>query len=103
MKQHLAMQIATLGAELESYAEASEIFESMARSYVDNNLLKYSAKGLLLNAGLCQLCREPPLHAIPPWAIVQAAACICVTCRSSVHVFAHEALWHVADTAASSY
>lgn len=49
-------KIATLGAELESYAEASEIFESMARSYVDNNLLKYSAKGLLLNAGLCQLC-----------------------------------------------
>ena len=50
-----------MGAELENYAEAVEIFESIARSYVDNNLLKYSAKGLLLNAGICQLCCKPLL------------------------------------------
>ena len=45
-----------MGAEAENYAEAVEIFESIARSYVDNNLLKYSAKGMLLSAGICQLC-----------------------------------------------
>ncbi|KAK9801974.1 hypothetical protein WJX73_004688, partial [Symbiochloris irregularis] len=49
-------KVATIGAELENYGEAAEIFEEIARSYVDNNLLKFSAKGLLLNAGICQLC-----------------------------------------------
>ena len=34
---------------------AIEIYETIAKSQVDNNLLKYSAKGNLLNAGLCRL------------------------------------------------
>ena len=64
----LAVQVATLGAELENYQEALEIFESIARSYVDNNLLKYSAKGLLLNAGICQLCGELSTDRHPPYS-----------------------------------
>jgi Soluble NSF attachment protein, SNAP len=40
-----------------SYTKATKIFEEIARQQVNNNLLKYSAKGTLLNAGICQLCR----------------------------------------------
>jgi len=34
-----------------------QIFEDIARQSVDSNLLKYSAKGYLLNAGICHLAR----------------------------------------------
>lgn len=36
--------------------QAVEVYEDVARGCVDNNLLKYSAKGYLLNAGICRLC-----------------------------------------------
>lgn len=39
------------------YPKAIEIYETIARRCLNNNLLKYSVKGFLLNAGLCQLCR----------------------------------------------
>lgn len=39
------------------YPKAIEIFETIARHSMNNNLLKYSVRGILLNAGLCQLCR----------------------------------------------
>lgn len=39
------------------YPKAIEIFEEIARQSMNNNLLKYSVKGILLNAGICQLCR----------------------------------------------
>lgn len=52
------VQVANIAAEQGNYQEAIETFESTARSYVDNNLLKYSAKGLLLNAGICHLAGE---------------------------------------------
>ncbi|GAB2300758.1 hypothetical protein Dimus_034795 [Dionaea muscipula] len=39
------------------YPKANESFEEIARHSVNNNLLKYSAKGFLLNADICQLCR----------------------------------------------
>ena len=52
----LAAQVAQFAAELERYSEAIEIYEGVARASVENNLLKYSAKGYLLNAGICQLC-----------------------------------------------
>lgn len=38
------------------YGKAVEIYEVVARQSLDSNLLKYSVKGYLLNAGLCHLC-----------------------------------------------
>ena len=52
------LQAAHISAELERYPPAIEAFEAAAKAAVDNNLLKYSAKGYLLNAGICQLCSE---------------------------------------------
>ena len=56
----LAPQVAQFAAELERYGEAIDIYEGVARASVENNLLKYSAKGYLLNAGICQLCSALP-------------------------------------------
>ncbi|XP_008809944.2 alpha-soluble NSF attachment protein-like [Phoenix dactylifera] len=50
-------KIAQFAAQLEQYPKATEIFEAIAQKSVNNNLLKYSVKGILLNAGICQLCR----------------------------------------------
>ncbi|XP_078439905.1 alpha-soluble NSF attachment protein 2 [Wolffia australiana] len=50
-------KVAELSAQLEQYPKAIEIYEAIARHSLNNNLLKYSVKGYLLNAGLCQLCR----------------------------------------------
>ncbi len=49
------LKIAQYSAELERFPVAIEIYENIAKNQVDNNLLKYSAKGNLLNAGLCRL------------------------------------------------
>jgi hypothetical protein len=35
---------------------AEDIYVDVARTCVDNNLLKFSAKGYLLQAGICALC-----------------------------------------------
>ena len=43
------------------YPKATEIFEAIARQSINNNLLKYSVRGILLNAGICQLCRADPV------------------------------------------
>ncbi|EFN53423.1 hypothetical protein CHLNCDRAFT_53692 [Chlorella variabilis] len=50
------LKIAQYAAELERYPQAVAIYEDVARACVENNLLKYSAKGHLLNAGICLLC-----------------------------------------------
>ncbi|RWR78999.1 alpha-soluble NSF attachment protein [Cinnamomum micranthum f. kanehirae] len=50
-------KVAQFAAQLEQYPKAVEIFEEIARQSMNNNLLKYSVKGILLNAGICQLCR----------------------------------------------
>ncbi|CAA6662437.1 unnamed protein product [Spirodela intermedia] len=50
-------KVAELSAQLEQYPRAIEIYETIARHCLNNNLLKYSVKSYLLNAGLCQLCR----------------------------------------------
>ncbi|XP_010905207.1 alpha-soluble NSF attachment protein [Elaeis guineensis] len=50
-------KIAQFAAQLEQYPKATEIFEAIARKSMNNNLLKYSVKGILFNAGICQLCR----------------------------------------------
>lgn len=39
------------------YPKAIEIYEEIARHSLNNNLLKYGARGHLLNAGICQLCK----------------------------------------------
>jgi hypothetical protein len=38
------------------YNKAIVIYEDVAKQSMSNNLLKYSVKGYLLNAGLCQIC-----------------------------------------------
>lgn len=50
------LKIAEFAAEMGNYTRAVEIFEDAARRAVDNNLLKFSARGYLLNAGICYLC-----------------------------------------------
>ncbi|KAL3692361.1 hypothetical protein R1sor_006012 [Riccia sorocarpa] len=50
------LKVAEYAAELEQYPKAIEIYEIVARQSLDSNLLKYSVKGYLLNAGLCHLC-----------------------------------------------
>jgi len=54
-------RVAQIAAQLEDFAKATKILEDIARQQVNNNLLKYSAKGTLLNAGICQLCRGDPV------------------------------------------
>ncbi len=51
-------QVAQFSAEVENYPPAIQIYEDVARLSMDNNLLKYAAKGHLLNAGICRLCGE---------------------------------------------
>eukprot|EP00262_Sarcandra_glabra_P003180 TRINITY_DN1371_c0_g1_i1.p1 TRINITY_DN1371_c0_g1~~TRINITY_DN1371_c0_g1_i1.p1 ORF type:complete len:290 (-),score=65.25 TRINITY_DN1371_c0_g1_i1:111-980(-) len=51
-------KVAQFAAQLEQYPKAIDIFEMVARQSMNNNLLKYSVKGILLNAGLCQLCKS---------------------------------------------
>ncbi|XP_042387542.1 alpha-soluble NSF attachment protein-like [Zingiber officinale] len=50
-------KVAQLAAQLEQYPKAIEIYEAIAKHSINNNLLKYSVKGILLNAGICQLCK----------------------------------------------
>lgn len=50
------LKVAQFAAQLEQYPKAIEIFESVAAHSMDNNLLRYSVKGYLLNAGLCHVC-----------------------------------------------
>ncbi|OVA12681.1 NSF attachment protein [Macleaya cordata] len=51
------LKVAQFSAQLEQYPKAIEIYEEIAKQSLNNNLLKYSVKGYLLNAGLCQLCK----------------------------------------------
>ncbi|WIA28569.1 hypothetical protein OEZ86_011109 [Tetradesmus obliquus] len=50
------IKVAELSADLERYAAAEEIYADVARACTENNLLKFSAKGYLLQAGICALC-----------------------------------------------
>ncbi|KAJ4970545.1 hypothetical protein NE237_003644 [Protea cynaroides] len=50
-------KIAQFAAQMEQYQKAIEFYEDIARQSMRNNLLKYSVKGYLLNAGICQLCK----------------------------------------------
>ena len=59
-----SLQVAQFSAELENYQPAIQVYEDVARLSMDNNLLKYSAKGYLLNAGICRLCGEATLMSL---------------------------------------
>eukprot|EP00252_Welwitschia_mirabilis_P012235 TRINITY_DN2717_c0_g2_i1.p1 TRINITY_DN2717_c0_g2~~TRINITY_DN2717_c0_g2_i1.p1 ORF type:complete len:290 (-),score=86.14 TRINITY_DN2717_c0_g2_i1:364-1233(-) len=50
------LKVAQLAAQLEQYPKAIQIYEEVARQSINNNLLRYSVKGYLLNAGLCHVC-----------------------------------------------
>jgi alpha-soluble NSF attachment protein len=45
------LKIADFSAELGQYSKAVELYEEAAKRAVENNLLKFSARGYLLNAG----------------------------------------------------
>ena len=49
------LKMASMHAELGRELKAVSLFEDVAKKSVDNNLLKYSVKGYLLQAGLCHL------------------------------------------------
>ncbi len=50
------LKVAQLSAQVEDYSTAVQLFNEVALSSLDSNLLKYSVKGYLLNSGLCMLC-----------------------------------------------
>eukprot|EP00227_Mantoniella_beaufortii_P013535 CAMPEP_0197575360 /NCGR_PEP_ID=MMETSP1326-20131121/786_1 /TAXON_ID=1155430 /ORGANISM="Genus nov. species nov., Strain RCC2288" /LENGTH=294 /DNA_ID=CAMNT_0043138117 /DNA_START=31 /DNA_END=915 /DNA_ORIENTATION=+ len=52
------LKVAELSATLERYPLAIEVYEEVAKASMDNNLLKFSVKGYLLNAGICRLCSQ---------------------------------------------
>ncbi|KAI3944536.1 hypothetical protein MKW92_049865 [Papaver armeniacum] len=49
-------KVAQFSAQLEQYPRAIAIYEDFAKQSLNENLLKSSVTGYLLNAGLCQLC-----------------------------------------------
>jgi alpha-soluble NSF attachment protein len=57
----IKQKVAEISAQLEQYPKATEIFEAITRQSINNNLLKYSVRSILLNAGICQLCRGDPV------------------------------------------
>ncbi|KAI0489191.1 hypothetical protein KFK09_029033 [Dendrobium nobile] len=50
-------KVAQFAAQLEQYPKAVEIFEGIARHSINNSLLKYGVKGILLNSGICEICK----------------------------------------------
>lgn len=49
----MMLKVAQFSAQLEEYEEAAEIYENIATSCMESNLMKFNAKGHLLNAGIC--------------------------------------------------
>lgn len=49
------LKVAFFSADMGNYPAAIKIFEEVGRKAADNNLLRFSARGHLLNAGLCHL------------------------------------------------
>ncbi|XP_061729532.1 alpha-soluble NSF attachment protein [Cydia pomonella] len=50
------LKLAQYAAQLEHYDKAVQIYEQIAKSSLDNSLLKYSAKEYMFRAALCHLC-----------------------------------------------
>lgn len=55
------LKVAQFSAEAGDYSKAIRIYEDVAKASVDNSLLRFSAKGYLLLACLCQMCFKDPL------------------------------------------
>jgi alpha-soluble NSF attachment protein len=51
------LKVAHFAATLQNFARAVELFEQIASTSVNNNLLKWSAKEYFLKAGLCHLAQ----------------------------------------------
>ena len=53
------LKVATLSTDekVKEYDRAIEIYESVAESCLESNLLKFNAKGYFLQAGICVLCK----------------------------------------------
>eukprot|EP00271_Cylindrocystis_brebissonii_P014421 TRINITY_DN35774_c0_g1_i1.p1 TRINITY_DN35774_c0_g1~~TRINITY_DN35774_c0_g1_i1.p1 ORF type:complete len:289 (+),score=76.10 TRINITY_DN35774_c0_g1_i1:348-1214(+) len=54
----MRIKVAEFSALNKQYGRAIEIYEQVAKDSASNNLLKYSVKSYLLNAGICQLCNN---------------------------------------------
>jgi len=52
------LKVAQFSAQLENFTKAIELYEQVARSSLDNNLLKWGAKEHLQRAVLCHLANE---------------------------------------------
>ncbi|XP_053615588.1 alpha-soluble NSF attachment protein [Plodia interpunctella] len=50
------LKLAQYAAQLEHYDKAIQIYDQIAKSSLDNSLLKYSAKEYMFRAALCHLC-----------------------------------------------
>jgi alpha-soluble NSF attachment protein len=55
-----ALKVAEISALLGDYEKAAEKFETVGKMSMTNNLLRFSVKGYLLNAGICRLCSRTP-------------------------------------------
>jgi len=51
------LKVALFSAQLERYDKAIELYEQIASTSIDNNLLKWSVKDYFLRAGLCHLAK----------------------------------------------
>merc|ERR1711935_285293 len=54
------LKVAELSATIGKYSNAITCFEDVAKVAMGNNLLRFSVKGYLLNAGICRLCSQTP-------------------------------------------
>lgn len=52
----LFLKVADLAALEADYYKAIEQYEKVAKSSINNNLMKWSVKEYLLKAGICHLC-----------------------------------------------
>jgi alpha-soluble NSF attachment protein len=52
------LKVGTFASQLNQYDKAVEKFEFVAKSSLQNNLTKFSAKIYFLNAGLCHMCKD---------------------------------------------
>ncbi|RLN89109.1 hypothetical protein BBJ28_00006553 [Nothophytophthora sp. Chile5] len=55
---NMLLKVAQFSAELEKFDAAMEIYETIAKSSMESNLLKFNAKNHLLNAGICALATK---------------------------------------------
>lgn len=62
----MLLKVADLAGLEGDYYKASEIYEKVARSSINNNLMRWSVKEYLFKAGICQLatnvCHLAELH-----------------------------------------